>query len=68
MTDHPLFFNISGSYPKEPLSETSLEDLYVAIKNLKTVSGLPTDLQPEDVLQSWVTRQVSVFTIKIQEK
>lgn len=42
----------------EQLSKESLEDLLVAVLQLRTESGMLTNLMPVDVLQPWVLEQL----------
>ena len=51
---------------KEKLSEESLEKLCIAVINLKTESGLLTNLLPEDVLQDWVLENKPSFTTRLK--
>ena len=50
---------------KEKLSEKSLEDLCIAIMQLRTEAGIWTNLTPNDVLQPWVMENIPAFTTRL---
>lgn len=46
------------NFKEIPLSQETLEQLVIAIINLRTANNLVINLRPEHVLQNWILNQV----------